>query len=77
MAEKTQNANALPVTLSKSPIGSPESRAAARALSGHERFPVIIRQFVSARARDKDGLPIGPPICRSNTARVYGKIFVR
>jgi hypothetical protein len=78
MIEKAQNSRALPVTLSGSRLGSPESRAAARALSGPDGFPVVIREFVKARGpRDADGRPTGPPTCWSNTAEVDGKLFVR
>jgi len=78
MIERTQNADMLPVTLSNSPIGSAESRAAARALIGPEGPAIVITELISARGpRDEDGRPTGPPTCYSDTAEVDGKLFVR
>lgn len=75
MAENTSTKKILPETLSAAAIGSPESRAAARAMLSAFEFPILVRQFVSA-VRDEQGEIIGV-ICDSKTASVNGAEFYR
>jgi hypothetical protein len=62
-------------TLSSSPLGSPESRAAARRMLSALDFPVLIRQFVCAVRDEHD--EIIAVICDSKTAEVNGAEFCR
>lgn len=75
MAENIGTKKILSDTLSQSEIGSPESRAAARAMLSTCAFPVLVRQFVRA-VRDQQGEIIGV-ICDSRTASVNGVEFYR
>ncbi len=74
VTEKNRNSGNWSETLSRSAIGSAESRAAARALlEDPDRLPIIFVEFVSANC-DSDGRVIGPPICNATqaTAEVPG-----
>jgi hypothetical protein len=76
MLEKKKKEDLLAETLSRQP-GSPESRAAARMLTGPEGPPIIVTEYVSPGPRDEQGRMIGPPTCNSKTAEVNGKVLIR
>ena len=70
MTENNRETGNWSETLSRLPIGSPESRAAARALlRDPDRLPIIFVQFVSPNCDSAGGI-IGIPICKSVRATV-------
>lgn len=78
MSENTDEPNDPLDTVSSSPIGSPQSRAAARAACGPGGAPIFVSEYTKAGARDETGCPIGPVVvCKSKTATVNGKLFTR
>lgn len=79
MTENSENGQSLPDTLSGSPLGSPESRAAARLLvNDPSRPPSLLVLFVEPPPRDDKGRPLGPPVrCAVHHADVNGKRLVR
>lgn len=64
-------------TVSSEPIGSPQSRAAARAACGADGAPIFIGEYVKTTARDETGCPTAGAVCESKTATVNGKLFTR
>lgn len=72
---KDENENPLD-TVSSSPIGSPQSRAAARAATGADGAPIIITEYVTGTRDEEDGV-LNNPRCLSKTADVNGKPFNR
>jgi hypothetical protein len=70
VTEKNRNTANWSETLSRSAIGSEESRAAARALlEDPDRLPIIFVESVSPNC-DSTGRLIGPPICKVKRATV-------
>jgi hypothetical protein len=72
MTEKTKNRGALPDMLLSRPIGSPESRAAARSLlSDAAKPPYFEVVFVKPGRRDEHNCLIEPPVeCDSRRASI-------
>lgn len=81
MIENRKPEAGLPDTLLQAEIGSPESRAAARALleDGSSRPPSICISFVKRPVRDADGKFVEPRVRPhdSRRARVGDQVFER
>ena len=63
-------------TVSSSPIGSPQSRAAARAAAGASGAPIFVTQYITGTRDEEDGV-LSNPRCLSKTAEVNGKTLNR
>lgn len=72
MTEKIEKGVALPDTLLSRPVGSPESRAAARALLDSTNHPPSIEVFfMRPGKRDENDRLISPPVeCDSRRASI-------
>jgi len=77
VSENADQRDPLVETLSTSPIGSPESRAAARFLLRDRRHPVLVVQLVRCKRDPQTGL--NRPDRNFNKARIQGtdKTFTR
>lgn len=63
-------------TVSSSPIGSPQSRAAARAAAGASGAPIFVTRYITGTRDEEDGV-LSNPRCLSKTADVNGKTLNR
>lgn len=62
-------------TVRNFPVGSPQSRAAARAACGAAGKPIVVSEYITGTRNEDGGL--SNPRCVSKTATVNGKEFVR
>ncbi|MGB8802708.1 MAG: hypothetical protein WCC97_18670 [Candidatus Acidiferrales bacterium] len=75
MSENAEEAHDPLDTISSAPIGSPASRAAARAAAGGAGAPILVTEYITG-TRGEDGRLMDPR-CLSRTAEVNGREFVR